>query len=139
MLTKMEHYLVITDDIERTRDFYCEALGMRVGLRPPLEFPGYWLYIGETPCIHIAEWKTYTAHSERQGIAVSRPAPGTGAFDHIAFNAENFDEVLERLERHGVRSRQNAVAGAPIKQLFLSDPNGVKIEINVRVREDASP
>lgn len=139
MLTKMEHYLVITDDIERTRNFYCEALGMRVGFRPPLEFPGYWLYVGETPCIHIAEWKTYTEHSERQGIPVSRPAPGTGAFDHIAFNADNFDEVLERLERHGVRARQNAVTGAPLRQLFLSDPNGVKIEINVRVRDDASP
>lgn len=138
MLTKMEHYLVITDDIEHTKQFYCEALGLRVGFRPPLEFPGYWLYVGETPCIHIAEWKTYTAHSERQGIPVSRPAAGTGAFDHIAFNAENFDEVLERLERCGVKPGQNTVTGAPLRQLFLTDPNGVKIEINVRV-DDSAP
>ena len=69
-LTKMEHYLVLTADIEATRDFYCRALGMQVGFRPPLEFPGYWLYVGDTPCIHIAEWQTYTAHSLRQGIPV---------------------------------------------------------------------
>jgi hypothetical protein len=25
-LTKMEHYLVLTDDIDSTRDFYCNAL-----------------------------------------------------------------------------------------------------------------
>ena len=137
MLTKMEHYLVITEDIERTKTFYCEALGMRVGFRPPLEFPGYWLYVGDTPCIHIAEWKTYTAHSERHGIPVSRPAPGTGAFDHIAFNAEDFDETLARLERHGVKAGQNVVTGAPLKQLFLTDPNGVKIEINVRIPSGA--
>ena len=28
-LTKLEHYLVISDDIEATRRFYCDALGMR--------------------------------------------------------------------------------------------------------------
>ncbi len=37
-LTKMEHYLVLTDDIDATRDFYCQALGMHVGFRPPLGF-----------------------------------------------------------------------------------------------------
>jgi catechol 2,3-dioxygenase-like lactoylglutathione lyase family enzyme len=129
----MEHYLVLTEDIEATRDFYCRALGMHVGFRPPLEFPGYWLYVGDTPCIHIAEWQTYTAHSLRQGIPVSTRASGTGPFDHIAFNAEDFDEVLARLELHGVRPGRNDVPGANLRQLFLTDPNGVKIEINVRV------
>src|SRR5579875_1972547 len=132
MLTKMEHYLVLTDDLDATRDFYCNALGMRVGARPPLEFPGYWLYVGDTPCIHIAEWETYTAHSKRRGIPVSTRASGTGPFDHIAFNAEDFDEVLERLRLHGIEPRKNVVTGVPLRQLFLTDPNGVKIEINVR-------
>jgi len=131
-LTKMEHYLVLTDDIDATRDFYCNALGMRIGSRPPLEFPGYWLYVGDTPCIHIAEWKTYTAHSERQGVPVSTRAPGTGPFDHIAFNAEDFDGVLDRLRQNGIEPRKNSVTGAPLRQLFLTDPNGVKIEINIR-------
>ncbi len=133
MLTKMEHYLVLTDDIDATKQFYCEALGMREGFRPPLEFPGYWLYVGDTPCIHIAEWKTYTAHSQRQGIPVSKRALGTGPFDHIAFNAEDFDGVLARLQRYGIEPGRNIVKGMPLRQLFLTDPNGVKIEINVRM------
>jgi catechol 2,3-dioxygenase-like lactoylglutathione lyase family enzyme len=133
MLTKMEHYLVLTDDIQATKQFYCEALGMREGFRPPLEFPGYWLYVGDTPCIHIAEWQTYTAHSERQGIPVSKRAPGTGPFDHIAFNAEDFAGVLARLQRYGIEPGRNIVKGTPLRQLFLTDPNGVKIEINVRM------
>jgi catechol 2,3-dioxygenase-like lactoylglutathione lyase family enzyme len=131
-LTKMEHYLVLTEDIEATREFYCQALGMRVGPRPGLQFPGYWLYVGDTPCIHIAEWQTYTAHSQEQGIPVSRRAQGTGAFDHIAFNAENFEEVLARLSASGIRPGQNVVPGAGLRQLFITDPNGVKIEINIR-------
>jgi len=131
-LTKMEHYLVLTDDMEATRDFYVHALGMAVGPRPPLEFPGYWCYVGETPCIHIAEWKTYTEHSHEQGIPVSSRAAGTGPVDHIAFNAHDYDEVVGRLERHGVHAERNDPPNAPLRQLFLRDPNGVKIEINIR-------
>ena len=132
-LTKMEHYLVITDDLKATRDFYCQALGMHEGFRPPLGFPGYWLYVGETPCIHVAEWASYTAHSQGRGIPVSKRAAGTGPLDHIAFNAENFEEIVARLKQHGVEPRLNDATPAGLKQLFLSDPNGVKIEINVRV------
>ncbi len=132
-LDKIEHYLVLTDDIEATRDFYVEALGMRLGPRPPLGFPGYWVYVGDTPCIHIAEWRTYTEHSHGLGIPVSSRAAGTGPVDHIAFNAHDYDDVLARLQRSGVEAQKNDPPGGFLKQLFLSDPNGVKIEINVRI------
>jgi catechol 2,3-dioxygenase-like lactoylglutathione lyase family enzyme len=105
---------------------------MHVGFRPPLGFPGYWVYVGETPCIHIAEWQTYTAHSLEQGIPVSSRAGGTGPLDHIAFNAHDYDDVLGRLQAYGVPATPNDVPGGTLRQLFLQDPNGVKIEINVR-------
>lgn len=130
-LTRMEHYLVLTDDIDGTRDFYCAALGMHVGARPPLHFAGYWLYLGETPVIHIGEWKSYVKHSAELGIPVTSPAPGTGALDHIAFNAVNFEEVSARLEQHGIAAHLNVVPGNGLRQLFVYDPNGIKIEINI--------
>ena len=131
-VTQLEHYLVLTDDLERTRDFYAVALGMRVGARPSLGFPGYWLYLGEVPCIHIAEWETYRAHSTAQGISVSARAPGTGAFDHIAFNAVDCEEVMARISAYGATFSVNEVPNAGLVQLFLHDPNGIKVEINVR-------
>ena len=134
-LIKMEHYLVLTGDIDATRDFYRDVLGMTVGFRPPLGFPGYWLYVGDTPCIHIAEWKTYTVHSNVRGIPVSTKAPGTGPIDHIAFNGSEFDDVVANLKRHGVQYGLNAVPDTGLRQLFLRDPNGVKIEINFMSRK----
>ena len=131
-LTKLEHYLVLTDDLDATRDFYVEALGMQAGFRPPLAFPGHWVYVGDTPVIHIAEWLTYTAHSRSKGVEVSTPANGTGPVDHIAFAALDYDEVLERIKRYGVRVRANDNPNNTVRQLFLFDPNGVKIEINFR-------
>jgi catechol 2,3-dioxygenase-like lactoylglutathione lyase family enzyme len=134
-LTKIEHYLVLTDDLEATRDFYVQVLGMHAGTRPPLGFPGYWVYVGDTPCIHIAEWKTYTAHSLGKGIPVSTRAEGTGPVDHIAFHGHDYDEIVARLEKHGTAFIRNDRPNGTLRQLFLQDPNGVKIEINVRKTE----
>jgi len=131
-LTRLEHYLVLTDDLDGTRDFYRDALGLREGPRPPLGFPGYWLYLGDVPCIHIAEWNTYRTHSIAAGISVSAPAPGTGPVDHIAFNAVDLAGVKARLSAHEVVYSINEAPNAGLTQLFLRDPNGVKVEINVR-------
>ena len=131
-LTKMEHYLVLTDDMEATRDFYVHALGMAVGPRPPLEFPGYWCYVGETPCIHIAEWASYAVWTKQVGIPVSSRAVGTGPVDHIAFNASGFDEMRERLRARGLAPAENLLDEIGLRQLFFYDPNGVPIELNFR-------
>ncbi len=130
-ITRMEHFLVLTDDIEITRDFYCKALGVSVGPRPPLNFRGYWLYVEDVPCIHIADWETYTANAQQHGIPVSTRSAGTGSVDHIAFNGEHFDEIAARLQRNGIRSALNVVPENGLRQLFLEDPNGLRIEINI--------
>ena len=129
-LNKMEHYLVLTDDIDATRAFYIDILGLEDGFRPPLEFPGYWLYLAQTPVLHIAEWDTYTRHSKSLGIPVTTRAKGTGAFDHIAFNGTAPEEMIERLEIAGIPYDCNEVPHAGLMQLFLNDPNGIKIELN---------
>ena len=130
-LSSMEHLLVLSDDIETTKDFYCEVLGLREGERPPLEFPGYWLYLGEVACVHVAERGAYAAHARTIGLDASGQAQGSGAIDHIAFAASDYEEVAGRLERHGIEAIENAIPAAGLRQLFVRDPNGVLIEINV--------
>jgi catechol 2,3-dioxygenase-like lactoylglutathione lyase family enzyme len=134
-LRKLEHVLVLTKDIDETRDFYRDALGLEVGDRPPLEFPGYWLYADGVPCVHVADRAAYTAHSEATGVPASPPAEGTGALDHLAFSGDDHDDAVARLERTGVDARRNTVPGIGMRQLFFEDPNGVKIEINVMPAE----
>jgi len=129
-LNLMEHYLVLTDDIDATRAFYIDILGLEDGLRPPLEFPGYWLYLKGTPVLHNAEWETYTAHSNRLGIPVTTRAEGTGASDHIAFNGMGPVDLIARLEAGSIPFERNDVPHAKLVQLFLNDPNGIKIELN---------
>lgn len=128
----IEHVLVLSDDIEATRAFYCEVVGLRVGARPPLEFPGYWLYTGPTPCVHVAQRRAYAAHAASLGLRVPAEPPGPGPVDHIAFDASDYEAVTGRLESNGVTAVRNDVPGGGPRQLFFEDPNGVRIEINVR-------
>jgi catechol 2,3-dioxygenase-like lactoylglutathione lyase family enzyme len=130
----MEHVLVLSDDVEQTRDFYCMVVGLQVGERPPLEFPGYWLYAGSVPCVHVADRRSYLKHAAWIGLTVPHEPPGASSVDHIAFNASDYESVVSRLERGGVAAVQNEVRGAGLRQLFFDDPNGVRVEINVRNR-----
>jgi catechol 2,3-dioxygenase-like lactoylglutathione lyase family enzyme len=128
----MEHVLVLSDDINASREFYTTIVGLQLGARPPLEFPGFWLYAGATPCLHLADRQSYLAHAERLGLSVMHEPTGRGPVDHIAFNASDYDAVCARVQRSGLSAVRNTVAGGAIRQLFLDDPNGVRVEINVR-------
>jgi catechol 2,3-dioxygenase-like lactoylglutathione lyase family enzyme len=132
MLTRLDHFLVMTHDIDGTRDFYRDVLGFTEGHRPELGFLGHWLYLGEVAAIHIADWASYTTHSQRLGIPVTVPAPGTGPLDHIAFNApgSRHAELVARLQSRGLPFHPHDSPAIGLRQVFLSDPNGLKLELN---------
>ena len=117
---------MLTDDLDATVAFYCDALGFEPGPRPPLPFAGHWLYLDGKACLHVADRAAYEAHAASVGLAA------TGAsIDHVAFAAEAYDDVAARLEAAGVDAVKNDVPDAGMTQIFLSDPNGVRIELNV--------
>ena len=57
--------------------------------------------------------------------------PWLSFFHHVAFNATDFDAVHARLESQNVPVHVNVVPGIGLRQLFVFDPNGVKVEINI--------
>jgi catechol 2,3-dioxygenase-like lactoylglutathione lyase family enzyme len=134
-ITQLEHYLVVSDVLEKTRDFYCDVLGMDVGDRPDLGFAGYWLYLGDVPCLHLADRASYTAYKARVGTPVPQQTVDTGAIDHIAFNATGFNEMIARLEGRSLRYRQNDIRDIRLKQIFIQDPNAITLELNFRDSE----
>jgi lactoylglutathione lyase len=132
----LEHVLVLSDDIDTAREFYESAVGLHTGTRPSLAFPGYWLYAGEAPCLHIADRAAYRAHAATLGLTVGQTAgvggPGSSAVDHIAFAASDYEAVTARLAASGIEPVRNDVPGGGPRQLFFSDPDGVRVEINVK-------
>jgi catechol 2,3-dioxygenase-like lactoylglutathione lyase family enzyme len=120
-LTQLNHVTVRTDDLEGTRDFYDAALGLAPGPRPPLNFPGYWLYCGDTAVVHLVP---------RSGAIGAGAGADTGNFDHVAFTAQDFEGMRARFKALGIRFNEREVPGIKLRQLFVEDPNKVMIEIN---------
>ena len=127
----ISHVLVLSDDIDAARDFYQRTLGLEAGERPPLPFPGYWMYAGGEPCIHIADRAIYREHAARLGLPLPALGGGGHLVDHIAFNDTDYAVASARLEREGVAAVRNEVPAIGMRQLFFSDPEGVRIEVNV--------
>lgn len=130
----LQHVLVLSDDIDATRAFYRDVVGLADGARPPFEFAGYWLYADAVPCMHVAERASYRAHAATIGLEVPAASGGAGPVDHVAFAAEDYETVLARLERLGIDAVPNTVPGVQ-RQLFIDDPNGVRLELNFATKE----
>lgn len=120
-LDALHHVTVQTDDLEATRDFYRETLGLEAGFRPALSFPGYWMYLGAVPVVHIVP---------RDSAIGGGAGNDTGSFDHFAFLAKDFDRMKAGLDAKGIRYRENHIEKPPIDQLFFPDNNNVMIELN---------
>jgi len=129
---QLEHYLVVSDALDQTRDFYCDVLGMIAGYRPNLGFRGYWLYIGDVACLHLADRESYREYKARVGTPVPGQTKDTGAIDHIAFNATGFDDTVARLDARDIGYRQNYIGDIGLRQIFVQDPNNITLELNFR-------
>jgi catechol 2,3-dioxygenase-like lactoylglutathione lyase family enzyme len=130
-LSHLEHFLVQTADIAATRDWYVNVLGFREGPHPDFKFPVVWLYLGDRDVIHLTEGGKDTSENRKRYLGQQSDAlHGSGVVDHFAFRCTGLVEMMEHLKRNGVEFRQRQVDDQGLYQLFLLDPNGVKIELN---------
>lgn len=142
-LQALDHYSVRTADVAATQAFYEDVLGLRAGARPPFPFPGAWLYVGERPLVHVIGIDPQDQQGLRDYLGARAPGsgkpdagvPDTGALDHIAFSAADLPAMRERLTGLGIAARERSVPGLGLQQMFLTDPNGVVIELNFPLAE----
>jgi catechol 2,3-dioxygenase-like lactoylglutathione lyase family enzyme len=130
-ISHIEHFLIQTADLEGTRDWYVNVLGLREGPHPDFRFPVVWLYIGDTDVVHLTEGgKGVSANRKAYLGQQSDATSGSGVVDHIAFRCTGLNEMMARLQHSGIEFRKRMVDDQGLFQLFLFDPNGVKIELN---------
>lgn len=130
-LSHIEHVLLQTEDIEKTRDWYVRVLGMRAGHAPDFKFPVCWLYLGEKDVVHVTQSGANTSENRKRYVGQQSDATrGSGAIDHIAFRCTGLKEMMAHLRSLGVPFRERMVSDQGLYQLFLFDPNEVKVELN---------
>lgn len=145
MALTLNHFSIRTTDLEASRHFYAEILGLTVGPRPPFPFPGAWMYGGPhdnvaNAVVHLIGIDRNDPNGLKQylGERDETSLTGSGAVDHIAFFADGLAAMLQHLDRLGIGCRQRLVPGLGLYQLFLDDPDGVVIELNYPAHEKAA-
>ena len=131
-LKTFEHVLILANDLKKTKEFYVDLLGLKDGYRPDFPFPGHWLYLNEddkAACIHLAMRKQGDGQDYYIGKK-SNVKSGSGAIDHVAFNCEDIDRMKEMFDNKSIEYAHRKVPGFPLEQLFVDDPDGVKVELN---------
>ncbi len=137
-LSHLEHFLIQTTDLEGTRDWYVDVLGMRVGPSPDFKFPVCWLYVGERDVLHLTEGGAAVSENRMAYLGQqSETTKGSGVIDHVGFRCTGLSEMIDRLRAKGVAFNERQVDDQGLYQLFLMDPNGVKVELNFAAREAA--
>ena len=145
MALTLNHFSIRSTDLEASRRFYADVLGLSVGPRPDFPFPGLWMYRGDhadvaNAVVHLIGidrndpngLKQYLGERDETALA------GSGAVDHIAFFADGLAAMLAHLERQGVACRERTVPSIGLHQLFLEDPSGVVIELNYPAAEKSA-
>ena len=122
--TAMNHFTVLSSDVPGTVQFYRDFLGLTEGPRPPFDFPGAWLYIGAAPVLHVVGGKP---------PALLRP----GVIDHMAFSATGLAQTVSLLRGRNVEHVCKRLPGGGGWQVFFTDPNGARVELDFRADEPA--
>ncbi len=120
---RIDHASFVVRDLEASRRFYVDVLGMREVARPAFSFGGAWFQAGET-LVHLIEQHDQSARASGGDSA------GSTRCDHLAFLVDDARAAAEQLKAAAVPLLDDVKArpdGA--FQVFVLDPDGHAIEL----------
>jgi len=117
-ILQMEHWTLVSSDMERTKRFYSDVLGGQI---IPRDWP---------PSVRLGNM-TIDFFAAVEGE--QRPEPGSLG-QHYAFriNLDDFDTWIEHIKAHSVPYRL-ATHGPQRLSIYVDDPDGYHIELTAAV------
>jgi catechol 2,3-dioxygenase-like lactoylglutathione lyase family enzyme len=133
-IRKLDHVSFLVKDVEHSRRFYGQVLGLREIPRPSnASNSGAWLTNDEHSFeVHLIgeaeEGRVAQTHTQYR-----RDEMASGQGSHPAFEVENLEATMQHLDALNVE-----IVGGPrprgdgVQQVFICDPDGYMIELFVR-------
>ena len=117
-------------DLARSVRFYTEGLGLRVGPSGRMSAGGVWQELHDPATGAVLELNYYPGDPPyREGDEL----------DHLGFRVDDLDAAVARLLSLGARLRIPAFTEGSERLVFLSDPDGVWVELYERRADDVPP
>ncbi len=126
----LEYTGIRVRDMARSIRFYTEGLGLRTGASGRMAAGGVWQELTDPVSAAVLELNYYPGDP---------PYAEGDELDHLGFRVDVLDRVVERLIGLGARVRIPAFREGNERLAFLSDPDGVWIELIERESEELPP
>ena len=131
-IRRLDHVALLVRDVERSKRFYIQLLGMEEHPRPGnFNFPGAWLRKGSAEIHLIGEDETGRVDLVQPGV-YSPFELSTGHVTHFAFEVTDLEDTRQYLQNRGI-----LIVGGPrprgdgVMQMYIRDPDGYIIEFFV--------
>ena len=131
-ITDLNHVSIIVKDVQTSRRFYCDILGMEEVPRPSnFDFEGAW-FRKEGAEIHLVQANEAvqspgdapTNPTERRDLTLAR---------HMSFGVADIDDTIQTLGENGIPIVKGPrPRGDGAVQLYCHDPDGHLIELTAR-------
>ncbi|TCK99312.1 glyoxalase/bleomycin resistance protein/dioxygenase superfamily protein [Shimia isoporae] len=119
----LDHANIRTTNLEAMIAFYEDVLDMTNGPRADFDFPGAWLYLGDTAVVHLV------------GVEGNPQTEGDLALEHAAFRATDLAAFMAKLKTRGVDHYLGFPPGVPIVQVNIHDPDGNHLHVDFHIDE----
>jgi catechol 2,3-dioxygenase-like lactoylglutathione lyase family enzyme len=120
MIRNIAHICLLVTDLERSRKFYADALGMDKAFefrRDNGDLYGMYLHVGGRNFIEIFK------------ADLKAPAEGQ-SFGHFCLEVASCKAAYEELKAKGIAVTEVKLGGDQSWQCWLADPDGNKIELH---------
>jgi lactoylglutathione lyase len=142
-LQGFSHVGVCCSDLDRSTRFYCDVLGFRElftmefgpEVAPTMEVDGRFrsrMLARDDLRLELLCW----SEPEASGDGERRPMTRLG-MTHLCFRADDVDDLVAAAEGAGGAAHPHTLSvqeglgvdGAPVKTMYLTDPDGVRVEV----------
>ena len=116
MIKQIAHICINTKNLEKTYDFYTKVLGLEKGFEFEREGElfGYYIKLGNNTFIEIFKGE-----------------PGeVGNINHLAIEVDDLDGLIQKIRSHGIEINDKILGIDQSYQVWITDPNGIRIEFH---------
>lgn len=111
----LDHVSLHVAEVERSKYFYKEVIGLTEVPRPAFDFRGAWFALGKGQTLHLIEGRQ------------ERPQWGSRA-THIAFAVVDIQAAAAYFREKGIEHTPIKPRPDGIRQFFITDPDGYWLE-----------
>jgi catechol 2,3-dioxygenase-like lactoylglutathione lyase family enzyme len=130
-IRKLGHASLLVEDVDRSRHFYSQVLGMQEVPRPStMTVPGAWFRKGSAEIHLVGEAEPGRAAQVQPGYRQDEIARGHGT--HIAFEVDDLEKARRHMRTYGVETvGEPRPRGDGVMQMYICDPDGYMVELYV--------